>query len=712
MNWREFPFLKIFPAFFLGILAADRVFPSGCTTELLFTLLLSAVGGAFVSGGGPFARRNPRVFYIWAILGFFMLGSWRYKHLQSEPDAGYFNKLADKPTTVLALAEEVRKGKKVLAVTARARAMVDTTGRTVPLQGKLMLFLEPAKDEIPIAGNLLRISGRIERIKDNPNPGAFNYAAYLRGKRVGFSMYANTGDWEIYRKSGAKGPENLLFTYRRICLEKLKVALPGAAEYAIGAALLLGNREEMDAGVRNIFSSTGAMHILAVSGLHVGMVAWFLGWLFGWVPRRGRWFKGIMEVIGIWIYALLCGLGASVVRAAFMFSWLNLGRALDRPANIWNTLSGTAFLLLLYEPLWMFDIGFQLSFLAVAGILLFEPPIYRILVFQNRVADYFWKLTAVGIAAQLATAPLGIFYFHQFPLLFLLSGWIAVPLGAICQAVGALYLFLAGLPLLGSLLGWSLQVLIKGLYWGIFILDQIPGSCIEGLWLSHWGTWCAYLLLGVGAWAFFIPDKKAVWLCTLLFFVASILELRRDWLSLRREVAWCYGIKGAAALEFWQGRRLKGFYAGDENRIVNQTEVLHLRHQTRERYQYSVFDTIRHVDGVFMNIGPLVVFGNQRFFIWDGRLNTFRRMPPKDADYWVLCNNPFLPEVIPRGRLPKKAVIVDGSNSAKSIRFYKSYFEKQDIPVHFTMEAGAWQTLLNPEKHERQRSTFLQFFER
>ena len=696
----------------MGILVADRLFPGECSTELLFALLLSSAGGAWVSGGGPFARRNPGVFYIWIVLAFFMLGSWRYKDLQRDPDVEYFNKLADKPTVVLALADEVRKGKKVLAVTARAHGMVDTTGRTVPLQGKLILFLDPGKGEIPIAGNLLRITGRIERIRDNPNPGAFNYAAYLRGKRVSFSMYANAGDWEVFRKTGTKGVENLLFAYRRLCLDKLKVALPGAAEYTIGAALLLGNREEMDAGVRDIFSSTGAMHILAVSGLHVGMVAWFLGWLFRWVPHRGRWFKGIIEVMGIWAYAMLCGLGASVVRAAFMFSWLNLGRALGRPANIWNTLSGTAFFLLLYEPLWLFDIGFQLSFLAVAGILLFEPPLYRLLAFQNRVADYFWKLTAVGIAAQLATAPLGIFYFHQFPLLFLISGWIAVPLGAICQAVGALYLFLDGLPILGPFLGWSLQVLIKGLYWGIFGVDQIPGSCIEGLWLSQWGAWCAYLLLGIAAWSFFIPDKKAVWVWTILFFIASILELRRDWLSLRREAAWCYGIKGAAALEFWQGRTVKGFYSGDENRVDNQTAVLHLRNQTRERYQYSVFDTILREDRAFMHMGPLLVFGDNRFFIWDGQFNKFGRIPPKDADYWVLRNSPFLPKVMPTGRFPKKAVIIDGSNSAKSIRFYKPYFEKQGIAVHLTMEAGAWQTSLNPEKHERQKSLFSLFFTR
>ncbi len=689
MNWREFPFLKIFPAFFLGILAAAKVFPEGSTPVLLLVLAICAAGGALVSGVGPFVRRNPWPFCIWAMLAFFLMGSWRYQSTNTYPDAQHFSQASGKTVHLLVLVEEVRKGSKVFTVTARARAMTDTTGGALPLRGKMLLFLRMGTGKRPMAGNLLRVTGRVEQMLDNPNPGAFNYAAYLRGRRIRYNMYVGKEDWQILRQKGSTYSENLLFACRHYCLQQLKAALPGAKEYAIGAALLIGNREEMDPGVRDIFSQTGAMHILAVSGLHVGMVAWFLGWMLRWVPQRRKWVKGIVEVAGIWAYTLLCGLGASVVRAALMFSWLNLGKALGRPANIWNTLGGAAFFLLLYEPLWIFDIGFQLSFLAVAGILLFEPPLYRLLIFRNRLADYFWKLTAVGIAAQLATAPLGIYYFHQFPLFFWLSGWLAVPLGALCQGAGALYLLLGQIPALGELLGWVLQVLIKGLYWGIYGIGQIPGACLEGLWLSEWGAWCTCFILGIGAWIFFLPGKKAVWLWVALLFIASVLELRRDWLSYRRSEVVCYGINDASALEFWQGRTVAGFYSGDTARISSQTSVFHLRNQGKEVFRFSVFDSAQQERPLFMHRGPYIVAGNHRYFVWDGS-QKFKGLPPKDADYWIICNNPFLPNSLPVERMPRKKVIIDGSNSRGRLRFYKQYFDKKGIPIHFTMEGGAW----------------------
>jgi len=368
-------------------------------------------------------------------------------------------------------------------------------------------------------------------------------------------------------------------------------------------------------------------------------------------------------------------------------------------------------LLLLVEPLWIFDIGFQLTSLAVGGILLFEPPLYRMIIFRNRLLDYFWKLTTVGIAAQLATAPLCIYYFHQFPLFFWLSGWLAVPLGALCQATGAFFLVLGEVPILGDLLGRLLLLLIKGLYWGIYWIDKIPGGCIQGLWISEWGAWCICLLLGMGAWIYFVSGKKVVWVWVGLLFFAGLLELNRDYQALRRAEVVCFGIKGSSAVEFWQGRTVFGYYSGLEGRIEGQTAVFHQRQQVREQVRFSVFDSTVQERGGLVQWGPLVVFGGRRFYIWDGRVKTYG-LPPPRADYWILCNNPFLPSEIPNVHLPREGVIADGSNAEKRIHFYKRYFTKKKVPIHIPMESGAWQQTLNLEQDERQKNNFSIFFPR
>ncbi|MFZ4425512.1 MAG: ComEC/Rec2 family competence protein [Saprospiraceae bacterium] len=701
MNWREFPLFKIFPAFLLGILFTARIIPEAYPPEFFLVLLGVALCSVLTGMAGVFVRRSTWPYFCWFQAAFFLLGAWRYSAVAGERVSGRLSGIAGKATQVLAAVEEVRQGVSVHKVTARVYAVTDTTGDAVPMEGKVMLLLEKRTGSVPVAGNIVSVRGRLVEIGNNPNPGVFNYAAYLRGKRIYWQVYARSGDWAVYRRELAAGPGRWLQRCRRYCLDRLGTVLPGGTEYAIGAALLLGNREKMDAEVRDIFSHTGAMHILAVSGLHVGMIAWCLGRLLQWVPVRSRWAKGAVQVIGIWGYALLCGLGASVVRAALMFSWFTLGRVLDRPVNIWNALGGAAFFLLLIEPLWIFDIGFQLSFMAVAGIVLFEPPIYRALYVRNRLLDYLWKLTAVGLAAQLATAPLGIYYFHQFPLLFWLSGWVAVPLGALCQALGALYIILAQVPVIGPGAGCLLNLAIKAMYWGIYWIDQIPGACIKGLWLSEWGAWCACFCLGITAWAFFLSDKRAVWVGAMLLFFAGILELCAGLRISQRSEVICFGIKNASALEYLNGRAATGFYFGDSGRIAAQTEGFHLRGRVRSPAQLLITDTLINRQAGVLQRGPMAVFEATRFFVWDGR-DSCRRTPPPGADYWLLRNSPFVPAGMPTDRFPRRAVVIDGSNSARSVRFYRRYFGSRGVKVHYTQTDGVWHLKLKPREDATQ----------
>lgn len=690
MNWREFPFLKILPAYLAGILLSERILNAHLPLDQYLVLLGVALVCAAWIGFQALAYRQWPLFSIWCWVVFLILGIWRQQAIDPLHAAGHFAQHAEGVCTLVLVAEEVRAGGKTWKVAGRVESIGPSLDQQQTASGEIMAYLR--KGGSLHAGNVVVVRGRVERISDNPNPDAFNYAAYLRKKGIFHQVYAGEGAWVVCRKWGGGWWEQRLYAIRRYCLEQLGKALPDAQAYAIGAALILGNRERMESAVRDVFSRTGAMHVLAVSGLHVGMVAWGLGWLMKWIPlpgRWGRWVKGIFQVSGIWAYALLCGAGASVTRAALMFSWLMLGKTLERPANIWNTLSGTALILLLADPRWLFDIGFQLSFLAVAGIVLFEPLIYRLLVFRWKPLDYLWKLTAVGFAAQLATSPLGIFNFHQFPLLFWLSGWIAVPVSGICQGVGLVYMLLGHIPGLQSWmalgLNASIQVLLLGMRW----IDQIPNSCLQGLWLSEWGAWCIYLLLLLGASFLFFQKKWMVWAGGALLLLSGGVEFRRNILAGRRQEVYCYGIRGASALEFWQGTAVYAFYSGDASKIAQQTAVFHARQGKRSCRQIEPADTLPVRIGTGVQSGPLIAAGGMRFYIWDGAQGS-PGLPPEGADYWILRNSPYLPVKALEDRLPRKGVIVDGSNAPKSLRFYHRYFGEKQVPLWDTMEKGAW----------------------
>ncbi|MBK8880674.1 MAG: ComEC/Rec2 family competence protein [Haliscomenobacter sp.] len=690
MNWREFPFLTILLVFSLGILASEYgsawIPPSGG----VLPILAGAAGLAVWTGFQKLAYRLAFLFSVWCWAAFFLLGVWRRQSIAEGPPSGHFERLHLEQFYGKVLVEEAKTGKNSWRVFAQVLTAGPNPDTQYAVRGSVLLYLKPEGHKIPSAGELLAVAGRLSRIPDNSNPEAFNYAAYLRRQGIHFQAFVPAAGWMALREERVRGWKAVLFSGRAYCLKQLRNALPDPQRYAIGAALILGNRERLDREVLNAFSKTGAMHILSVSGLHVGMVAWCLSWILGKVPLPGRWGMAVRsgtQLGGIWGYAILCGAGASVLRAAVMFSWLLMGKTINRPGNIWNTLSGSAFMLLLYNPQWLFDIGFQLSYLAVAGIVLLEPPVYRLLHFKTLAADYFWKMTAVGIAAQLATGPLSVFYFHQFPTWFWLSGWVAVPLGAAVQGLGLALVVLGGVPgvpwSLGWLLDWSIRILFAAMEQMLFL----PLACIEGLWLEPWEALWWYLLLGAAAIAFFRPQKIWIWIlaCLIATGAGARFFFRLDQAETREVI--CFAVGKSSVTEFWNGRDAVVFQAGDTAQILSQTRAFHLKKKPDRISQRTLQE--KAASGNLPQSGPLVVFNGKRFFFWDGEGGK-DILPPEGADYWILRNSPFLPKKGLEGRMPAQLVIADGSNDPGKRKYYARFFKDNKVVFWSTPDQGAW----------------------
>ena len=245
-------------------------------------------------------------------------------------------------------------------------------------------------------------------------------------------MYIPSYGWKMIQKSGFSFK---LFTIQirdKIDAIYKSCKLP-EAEQAVLSALLLGIRTQVSPEVLNNYSVTGAMHILAVSGLHIGILYIVLSWIF--VFLRGKT-KGVLIIAIIWLYSFITGFSPSVERAAIMFSMITIAKEFKLYANIYNTLAASAMISLILNPLDMYDIGFQLSYLAVLGIVYCNSLAKHVFEPRNKIVKYFWEIVYVSLSAQLFTLPLTIYYFGQFPTYFLFTNLVAIPVSFIAMILG------------------------------------------------------------------------------------------------------------------------------------------------------------------------------------------------------------------------------------------------------------------------------------
>lgn len=321
---------------------------------------------------------------------------------------------------------------------------------------------------------------------DEPlNPYQFDMRQYMRQEGIRFSAYVAENNWI---RCGSR--PNALVAYslglRDRFVELFKKYNIKGQELAVVSALTLGYRELLDDEIQKVYSSTGAMHILSVSGLHVGILYLVLALVLRLVPdsRILRPLKLLISLLFLWFFALLTGLSPSVSRSALMFSLVAIGQSFGVRSNVMNTLAIAAFVLLVANPYNLLNVGFQLSFIALLSIVVFYPFIYPLFYTKNKVLDYIWSLVAVSIAAQIGTFPITAASFSQFPNYFILTNLIAIPLSTLILYSALLLLVISPFSMLASWVGKLLNFLLVLLNGGLSWVEEMPGSLWSGIHLS------------------------------------------------------------------------------------------------------------------------------------------------------------------------------------------------------------------------------------
>jgi competence protein ComEC len=335
-------------------------------------------------------------------------------------------------------------------------------------------------------GDRLIVANNFREIRNRGNPYEFDYKEYLRIQGIHGESFVSDKSWRLI-DSGRTG--SLVYypeTIRKHLLDKLTRFNITGREHAVAGALLLGFRGGLDQDMRNSYAASGAMHILAVSGLHVGILYVLLIWILG-LFKRYRFFlpaRLIIVLLVLWAYALITGLSPSVTRSATMFSFLILARSSRRNTNIYNTLAASAIIQLIADPFALFLAGFQLSYLAVAGIAFYQPHFYSLNRLKNCFARKIWALITVSFSAQLLIFPLIIFYFNQFPSYFLFTNLLAIPLATIILYSGLTFFVISGVPVLSSGIAFLLDYALLALNLITETISKIPYSQFSGIVIS------------------------------------------------------------------------------------------------------------------------------------------------------------------------------------------------------------------------------------
>ena len=467
---QKIPFLRITIALVAGIVLGNFFAVSGAIILFLLGLILLCL--LFIQHNYHFRSNN--LFGIGIHIFFLLLGIVIYQNYNRKPKS---NEDGLYVATVLEFPQEKPNSFKSLL---KVKAVLKNDSLK-PVTETMLAYFEKNEYVAKLnAGEIILFRQHPQPIRNNGNPYEFDYKKYLERQKINRQVYLSANNWKITSEHESsievlaeQAREKLLRIYRNQHLD--------STELQIISALTLGYKRDLDPETKRVFSNAGAMHVLAVSGLHVGIIFWLITLLFGFLRRlkSGRFLFVFMVLILLWTYAFITGLSPSVTRATLMFSIYLIGENLNRKANVYNSLAASAFLILVINPNHLFEIGFQLSYSAVFGIVYLQPKLSSLFNTENRVFHFIWTLFTVSLAAQIATSPFILYYFGQFPTYFWLTNTLIIPAVMILIPLGMALLLVSEIPVLASAIAFLLNYIIKFIYWFLSLIENFPFAVLQ-----------------------------------------------------------------------------------------------------------------------------------------------------------------------------------------------------------------------------------------
>ena len=542
--------------------------------------------------------------------------------------------------------------------------------------GKILIQIPKSQEnhELQIGSNV-QIAGKIITNKKSLNPNQFDYGKYLYNKSIFAQIYANNNTIKISNKFD----KNIWYYSDRLrnkIITNLEKNNFSNVDLQVVSALILGQQQDISKEILKDYQYAGAIHILSVSGLHVGFILLFITFLLKPLSKNklGNTVRLLIIIFSLWGFAILAGLSPSVVRSVTMFSFVALGMYLKRSTNIFHTLLVSMFLILFFQPSFLFDVGFQLSYISLFFILWLQPLLSGLWEPKNKIMTYFWDILTVSFAAQIGAFPLSIYYFHQFPGLFFITNLVIIPFLVVIMGLGVFVMVMAAFDFVPMVtmksLEFSICFLNKIINWVAsfeqFIIKDIP--------INWQSLFCLYLLIIAGI----VVLKKLTYpkivfaLFSLLLFQSTLIVTRWD---IHNQKEWI-------VFNSWKNTLITERYGNNVTVICNESIQNKIAtNASLKSYLVANNSNLRMIK----KIENLYCFEDKNILVIDSfgiyskeiiaDIIILRQSPKINLERLIELNHP-------------KLIVADASNYRTNVQLWKAVCIKKKIPFHATAEKG------------------------
>ncbi|MFI5153130.1 MAG: ComEC/Rec2 family competence protein [Chitinophagales bacterium] len=562
--------------------------------------------------------------------------------------------------------------------------------KTVAAKGKILIIIE--KNAMPRSLLEMETHAQIvfrkdlSPIRNSGNPGAYEYQAYASMQQIYFQIFLGKGDFIYENERRSIDLSIIINRVREKILSIIRVHIHGEKESGLAEALLVGYKGDLDGELVRSYTNTGVVHIIAISGLHLALIYGLLKMLTNPMRRLkvGKFAAMILIIASLWFFSFLSGASPSVLRSAVMFSFLVLGELVSKHSSIYNTLSASAFLLLCFNPFWLWDLSFQLSYLAVLSIVIFYKPIYHSIFVAFRIPRLIWQSIALTLAAQILTIPICILQFHQFPLYFLPTNLFAVPWSSIVL-IGAIVLCcISSIPALAAAIGNMLSKAIWVLNSYIETLSNWPYSIWDHLQITWQQAMALYLFIAGIAWWRFQRSKHGLLLGLLSILCFLCVRLASIEKASGQHLLVIYNIPHHQAVDCIIGR--KSVFLGDKELNADQSLIKFYLWPTRVLYRINSVN----LEGDETGKIHYFTWGRKKLLIIDSLTNLMAPSTRVSLDVLIISKNPKLTIKSLATVFDVGCWVFDRTNSGNAVRNWKKECEKFEFKYQDLSTSGAF----------------------
>ena len=540
------------------------------------------------------------------------------------------------------------------------------SGRT--MREKVLLYVQKDSAAKKLRyGDVLFVSFSPEEIAPPKNPDAFDYQKYMQRKGIFYSGYAGAGHWKVVGREVPNVFREMSRRMQQRLSQTFVVTGMSGQEYDIIRAILLGDDDTMEPGLKASYAAAGVSHILCVSGMHVGIIFMIIDFILKPLDlfRSTRFIKTLLIVTVIWLYAGITGLSPSVTRSATMFTFVSAGTLMRRSTNVFHSLLASLFILLTINPLLLFEVGFQLSYGAVFSIVWFQPLIAGLLSCRTKIGNYFWELLSVSVAAQIGTFPISIYYFGQFPNYFILANLSVITLSFIVMVTGILLLTVSWVPWLAGWGAWLLTREIRLMNDIIGGIEGLPGSVTTGIDFSVPQVIFLYFCIILILITLKYHRRITGWLAYACFALFSFCFGIRKMELLRQDDVTVYAIRNVSALDFCH--RQQAVLFSDSIRDEKSPHYCYSiqNHAVKQHAarQFVPVDTSNFDAPFLCKRDPFIRYRDETFYLLKRKEYLYPSSLKAAVDVLILQHNPVQKPEEVAAILTFRKVIADETNS-------------------------------------------------